>query len=70
LPTPRILVWGDRDAFASPRYGEPLAARSPNARLVRVAGAGHRPWFDDPERVVGEIEHFTAAEPAQAVLTK
>ena len=33
---------------------------NPNLRLVRVAGAGHIPWIDDPDTVVGEIERFLA----------
>ena len=36
---------------------------NPNFRLVRIAGAGHIPWIDDPERVVAEIERFLAMEP-------
>ena len=67
LTTPTLLVWGDRDAFGSPEEGEALVAKNPNLRLVRVAGAGHLPWFDDPERVVAEIEHFLATEPPSRV---
>lgn len=28
--------------------------------VVRIPGAGHLPWIDDPGRVVGEIERFLA----------
>jgi pimeloyl-ACP methyl ester carboxylesterase len=60
LRTPTLLLWGERDAFGSPEEGEALAAANPNLRLVRLAGAGHNAWIDDPEGVVAEIERFLA----------
>jgi pimeloyl-ACP methyl ester carboxylesterase len=62
LTTPTLLLWPERDAFGSPEEGEALVAVNPNLRLVRVSGAGHLPWIDDPERVVAEIERFLAAQ--------
>ena len=67
LTTPTLLIWGERDAFGSPKEGEALIAKSPNLRLVRLAEAGHLPWFDDPERVVAEIKRFLATEPRSGV---
>jgi pimeloyl-ACP methyl ester carboxylesterase len=61
LTTPTLLLWGDRDAFGPPRWGEALAKRRPNVRLVRLAGAGHLPWLDLPQRVVAELEEFLGA---------
>ena len=58
---PVLLLWGARDAFAPPAWGEELAAGYPNIRFVRVPDAGHLPWIDDPERVVSEAESFLAA---------
>jgi pimeloyl-ACP methyl ester carboxylesterase len=46
----------------SPKEGETLVATNPNLRLVRVPGAGHNAWIDDPDTVVAEIERFLAAE--------
>ena len=46
---PVLLLWGARDAFAPPAWGEELAAGYPNIRFVRVPDAGHLPWIDDPE---------------------
>jgi 2-hydroxy-6-oxonona-2,4-dienedioate hydrolase len=63
LTPPTLLIWGERDAFGSPEEGEALVATNPNLRLVRVVGAGHLPWLDDPESVVAEIERFLATEP-------
>jgi pimeloyl-ACP methyl ester carboxylesterase len=67
LRTPTLLIWGEFDAFGSPEEGESLVAKNPNLRLVRIAGAGHNSWFDDPEGVVAEIERFLAAQPRSGV---
>lgn len=63
LTMPTLLLWPEHDAFASPEEGEALVATNPNLRLVRVPGAGHNAWFDDPETVVAEIERFLATGP-------
>jgi 2-hydroxy-6-oxonona-2,4-dienedioate hydrolase len=62
LTTPTLLLWGDGDAFGSPEEAEALVAMNPNFRLVRIAGAGHNSWFDDPDTVVGAIERFLTTE--------
>jgi pimeloyl-ACP methyl ester carboxylesterase len=67
LATPTLFVWPQEDAFGSPKEGEALVAANPNLRLVRVPGAGHLPWIDDPEGVVAEIERFLATEPRPEV---
>jgi pimeloyl-ACP methyl ester carboxylesterase len=58
LTTPTLLLWPEHDAFGSPQKAEPLVATNPNLRLLRVAGAGHNAWFDDPDTVLAEIERF------------
>ena len=62
LTTPTLLVLGEHDAFGSPAEGDALVARNPNLRLVRLAGAGHNSWIDEPERVVAEIDCFVATQ--------
>jgi pimeloyl-ACP methyl ester carboxylesterase len=63
LTTPTLLLWPEHDAFGSPEAGEAFVPTNPNLRLVRVPGAGHNAWIDDPETVVAEIERFLATEP-------
>jgi pimeloyl-ACP methyl ester carboxylesterase len=63
LTTPTLLIWGEFDAFGSPEEGQALVAKNPNLRLVRIVGAGHNLWLDDPESVVAEIERFLASQP-------
>ena len=60
LTIPTLLLWPEHDAFGSPEAGETLVATNPNLRLVRLPGAGHLPWIDDPGVVVVEIERFLA----------
>jgi pimeloyl-ACP methyl ester carboxylesterase len=67
LTTPTLLVWPEHDAFGSPEDGEALVAMNPNLRLVRVPGAGHLPWIDDPETVVAEIDRFLTTHPRSGV---
>ncbi len=61
LKVPTVFLCGERDAFMGPKLWkawEGIAARNPNVRVIRIPGAGHLPWIDDPERVVDEIERF------------
>jgi len=62
LTIPTLLLWPEHDAFGSPEAGESLVATNPNLRLVRLPGAGHLPWIDDPGVVVVEIERFLATK--------
>ena len=62
LTMPTLLVWPEHDAFGSPGEAEALVATNPNLRLVRVPGAGHNAWFDEPVTVVAEIERFLITE--------
>ena len=62
LTIPTLLLWPEHDAFGSPEAGETLVATNPNLRLVRLPGAGHLPWIDDPGVVVVEIERFLATK--------
>ena len=67
LTMPTLLLWPEQDAFGSQEEGEALVATNPNLRLVRVPGAGHNAWIDDPETVVAEIERFLGTEPRSGV---
>jgi pimeloyl-ACP methyl ester carboxylesterase len=63
LAIPTLALFGDDDVFLAPdgwRAWQALAAESPFVELVRVPRAGHIPWLDEPERVVGELDRFHA----------
>ena len=59
LAMPALVIWGERDpwlpASLGERYGEALA----NARVSRIADAGHWPWLERPE-VADTIAAFVA----------
>jgi pimeloyl-ACP methyl ester carboxylesterase len=48
LTMPTLVVWGERDPWWGAEVLEAYSSRLPNARVERVAGAGHWPWLDDP----------------------
>lgn len=51
LQKPVTFIVGDQDLSTEPSLWPLLAARIPQATLVRIAGAGHMPWIDDPAQV-------------------
>ena len=59
LKVPTLMLWGERDAFyGGPEKGEAIARKNSHLSVIRIPDAGHIAWIDDPERVVGEIDHF------------
>jgi pimeloyl-ACP methyl ester carboxylesterase len=65
LRVPTLFLYGDRDEFVGPpdeAAWSGLAERNRHLRVVRVADAGHLPWLDAPERVLGELTRFLAAD--------
>ncbi len=66
LGVPTLALLGERDAFMTAKTWaawDGIAARNPSIRVVRVPDAGHLPWFDEPERVVDELERFLTTTP-------
>lgn len=58
---PKLLVWGEDDTFQPVRYAERFVAEVPEARLVRVASAGHIPMENDPDAVARALATFFLA---------
>jgi pimeloyl-ACP methyl ester carboxylesterase len=59
LKVPTMMLWGERDAFfGGPEKGEAIARKNSSLSVIRIPGAGHIAWMDDPERVVNEIDRF------------
>lgn len=56
--TPKLLVWGEDDAFQPVSYAERFAAEMPRSRLVRVPDAGHIPMENDPVMVADALSAF------------
>jgi pimeloyl-ACP methyl ester carboxylesterase len=63
IPVPTLLLWGERDAFLSPRLTESLARWVPDLRVVRFADASHWIQNDIPERVNRLMLTFLLGDP-------
>lgn len=57
-----LVLHGDQDVVVDPANGRLLAERIPDARLVELEGHGHLPFWEDPERIAGEILDLLAEE--------
>ncbi len=63
LPTlrcPTLLLWGDKDTFGPPAWGQDMARLMPDARCIVVPDAGHLPWLDQPDLCARAIDFFLA----------
>lgn len=52
---PLTIAWGQRDALLLPRQGRRAVERLSFAQLVPLAGCGHVPLWDNPERVAQTV---------------
>lgn len=48
--SPLTILWASEDPVAVAAMGDQLAARRPDANLVRLEGLGHYPMVEDPKR--------------------
>jgi len=74
IPVPTLLLWGERDAYLSPRLTEGLRQWVPNLSVVRFPDVSHWIQNDAPDRVNRLLLDFLhglavprVGEPAQAV---
>lgn len=59
IDVPVLILWGDRDPYASRAQMKRYVDRLPNARLVELPGLAHSPQLDEPERIAHRILDFT-----------
>jgi class 3 adenylate cyclase len=55
---PTLVLHRTHDHLVHVGNGRWLAEHLPNARLVELPGEDHVMWFEDPERVLGEVKEF------------
>lgn len=60
IDVPVLVVVGENDRLTPPADAEAMVAGLPNARLARLAGAGHLVALEQPEAVAAEIVGFLA----------
>ena len=58
LRKPALVVWGDKDPYASVQYAERQREFFDVEGLVIVPGSGHWPFIDDPEPVEQAVVSF------------
>jgi len=58
IQVPTLVLVGDRDLLVSRQSLEDLGNGLPEARLVRLGGAGHLAFVTQPQRVADEWERF------------
>ncbi|CAB3760064.1 alpha/beta fold hydrolase [Paraburkholderia solisilvae] len=55
---PKLLVWGEDDAFQKVEYAERFVREIPHTTLVRIAAAGHIPTENNPQAVAHALIGF------------
>lgn len=61
IEAPALIVWGEDDVVFPAPAALVAAAAMPRARAVVLAGLGHSPHLEAPERVLWEVERFLPA---------
>lgn len=67
IDTPALILWGDRDTIFVPAMADAAVEECRDARLERLADAGHVPHRDEPERCAHFIAAFAAQHPLLSV---
>ena len=60
IAQPVLMAWGDLDAFMPPGVAADSIVALRDHRLVRLRGAGHAPWLDEPELVGAAVASHLA----------
>jgi pimeloyl-ACP methyl ester carboxylesterase len=55
LTAPTLVIWGACDLVLPAHQGRDAVARLPRGRLALVAGCGHLPHVEQPDRFVAEL---------------
>ena len=58
IEAPTLMVYGTADQVGSAGVWRRVMGAMPRGRLELVDGAGHMPWFDEPQRVASLVDGF------------
>ena len=58
LHVPTLILWGSRDRWVLPKYGDRFHAAIAGSQLVMLDGLGHVPMEEDPPRTLAEVRRF------------
>jgi pimeloyl-ACP methyl ester carboxylesterase len=59
--TPKLLIWGEDDAFEKVEYAEKFALEVPRTTLIRIPEARHIPTENAPGRIARALVDFFTA---------
>ncbi len=60
LAVPALLIVGDHDQLFAPAAVRAVADLLPDARVIEIIGAGHSPYFEDPDAWNDALDAFLA----------
>jgi pimeloyl-ACP methyl ester carboxylesterase len=60
VSVPTLIVWGDRDSYATRGAQDRLLAVMPGARFIMYEGAGHGFHWEEPARFAKDLATFVA----------
>ena len=63
IEAPVLLVYGTADPTGDADTWRAFSDALPNGSLELIDGAGHMPWFDEPEQVAALVNVFLAPSP-------
>jgi len=66
IAAPTLIVWGEGDKIASPRYAEAFREKIDGSRVVLIPACGHLPHEEQPGRLAEAVLPFLASAPAHA----
>jgi pimeloyl-ACP methyl ester carboxylesterase len=58
IKQPALIICGEQDSVTGLAVSKTLAEHLPSAKLVEVAGAGHAPHIERPDRFAHAVRHF------------
>lgn len=58
IRAPTLILWGSRDRWILPKYGQRFHAAIAGSELIMLEGLGHVPMEEDPVRSVAEARRF------------
>jgi pimeloyl-ACP methyl ester carboxylesterase len=58
ISAPTLLLWGEGDGICPPALAEDFKAVIPHARVEIIAGAGHLPGSEQPEKTLEVVQRF------------
>ncbi|MEU5952435.1 alpha/beta hydrolase [Streptomyces sp. NPDC047525] len=61
--TPKLLIWGEDDAFEKVEYAERFASEIPQTTLVRIPDADHIPTENAPGQIARALIRFCQPRP-------